>query len=50
VQVATFCEAATGTGSVDGLAGLPGPGLLILPVTSEWKLAPAVAASASPGQ
>ena len=50
VQVATFCEAATGTGSVDGLAGLPGPGLLILPVTGEWKLAPAVAASASPGQ
>ena len=36
VQVATFCEAATGTGSVDGLAGLPGPGALILPVTTQW--------------
>jgi hypothetical protein len=44
VQVATFCEAATGTGSVDGLAGLPGPGLLILPVTSTWK-APGTAAT-----
>jgi hypothetical protein len=31
VTVATFCEAATGTGSVDGLTGLPGPGTLQLP-------------------
>jgi hypothetical protein len=37
VQVATFCEAATGTGSVDGLAGLPGPGALVLPVATEWR-------------
>jgi hypothetical protein len=31
VTVATFCEPATGTSSVDGLTGLPGPGALILP-------------------
>lgn len=37
VNVATFCEAATGTGSVDGLTGLPGPGALILPNTASWK-------------
>jgi hypothetical protein len=34
VQVATFCEAATGGNSVDGIAGLPGPGALVLPVTT----------------
>jgi hypothetical protein len=34
VSVATFCEAATGTGSVDGLTGLPGPGALMLPATA----------------
>jgi hypothetical protein len=31
VTVATFCEAATGTGSVDGLTGLPGPAAIQLP-------------------
>ncbi len=31
VSVATFCEPGTGTSSVDGLTGLPGPGALILP-------------------
>jgi hypothetical protein len=36
VQVATFCEAATGGNSVDGLTGLPGPGTLTLPVTTLW--------------
>jgi hypothetical protein len=39
VTVATFCEAATGTGSVDGLTGLPGPGAIILPSEAQW-LAP----------
>jgi hypothetical protein len=32
VPVATFCEPASGTNSVDGLTGLPGPGALVLPV------------------
>jgi hypothetical protein len=36
VQVGAYCEAATGTGSVDGLAGLPGPGAITLPVTTRW--------------
>jgi hypothetical protein len=36
VMVATFCEPATGTGSVDGLAGLPGPAAVVLPVRTEW--------------
>ncbi len=36
VQVATFCEPATGTSSIDSLTGLPGPGALILPVATEW--------------
>jgi hypothetical protein len=34
VIVGTFCEPATGTGSVDGLTGLPGPGSLVLPQTA----------------
>jgi hypothetical protein len=37
VTVATFCEPGTGTGSVDGLTGLPGPGALILPSTATWS-------------
>jgi hypothetical protein len=36
VQVATFCEAATGSTSLDGLTGLPGPGAIVLPVSTEW--------------
>jgi hypothetical protein len=36
VEVATFCEAATGSASVDGITGLPGPGALVLPVATEW--------------
>ena len=36
VNVATFCERATGTASVDGLTGLPGPGALILPNVAVW--------------
>jgi hypothetical protein len=32
---AVFCEAATGDSSVDILTGLPGPGSLILPYTTE---------------
>jgi hypothetical protein len=39
VTVATFCEPGTGTGSVDGLTGLPGPGALILPSTATWSQA-----------
>jgi hypothetical protein len=31
VTVATFCVPASGTNSVDGLSGLPGPGALVLP-------------------
>ncbi len=37
VQVATFCEAATGNATVDGVTGLPGPGLIILPTLTEWR-------------
>lgn len=33
---ATFCEAATGSATVDIVAGLPGPGALLLPVRQEW--------------
>jgi hypothetical protein len=36
VSVATFCEAATGTSTVDILTGLPGPGALVLPAQAEW--------------
>jgi hypothetical protein len=31
ILVATFCEGATGTGTINGSTGLPGPGALILP-------------------
>jgi hypothetical protein len=31
VTVATFCVPASGSNSVDGLSGLPGPGALVLP-------------------
>lgn len=34
--VATFCEGATGTGAVDFVTGLPGPGALVVPVSGEW--------------
>jgi hypothetical protein len=34
--VATFCEAATGSVTVDGVSGLPGPGALVLPVVGTW--------------
>jgi hypothetical protein len=34
--VATFCEPATGTNTINGTTGLPGPGALILPVAEEW--------------
>ncbi len=36
VLVATFCIPATGATLVDGTAGLPGPGALILPGVQEW--------------
>jgi len=31
ILVTTFCEAATGVGTIDNVTGLPGPGALILP-------------------
>ncbi len=31
ILVTTFCEAATGVGTIDSVTGLPGPGALILP-------------------
>jgi hypothetical protein len=37
VLTATFCEASTGTSTVDGIAGLPGPGALVLPVVTGWS-------------
>jgi len=36
VSVATFCEAATGTSTIDALTGLPGPGALVLPTAADW--------------
>ena len=39
VSVATFCEGATGTGTIDGLTGLPGPGAIVLPAAAEWRRA-----------
>jgi len=36
VSVATFCEAATGTSTIDALTGLPGPGALVLPAVADW--------------
>jgi hypothetical protein len=44
VLAATFCLSATGTLSVNGALGLPGPGALLLPVTQQW-LAPTVDAA-----
>ncbi len=37
VLVTTFCEASTGTTTIDATAGLPGPGALILPGTQILK-------------
>ena len=34
--VATFCEAATSSGTLNQVTGLPGPGALVLPVTACW--------------
>ena len=34
--VATFCEPASGTGTIDVVTGLPGPGALVFPMTGEW--------------
>ncbi len=34
--VATFCEPGTGSVVVDTVAGLPGPGALVLPVVQTW--------------
>jgi hypothetical protein len=34
--VSTFCESATGSTVVDVVAGLPGPGALVLPVEQTW--------------
>jgi hypothetical protein len=35
--VATFCEPATGVGTVDVTTGLPGPGAMILPVAATCR-------------
>jgi hypothetical protein len=37
VQVATFCEAATGASNVDTVTGLPGPGAVIFNTKVEWR-------------
>jgi hypothetical protein len=34
--VATFCEASSGSATVDTVAGLPGPGALVLPMAATW--------------
>jgi hypothetical protein len=34
--VATFCEPATGSGTLNQVSGLPGPGALVMPVTACW--------------
>jgi hypothetical protein len=33
---ATFCEASTGSAVIDIIAGLPGPGALLLPMAATW--------------
>jgi hypothetical protein len=39
--VATFCEPATGSGTLNQVSGLPGPGALVMPVTACWGAAEA---------
>ena len=39
--VATFCEAATSSATLNQVSGLPGPGALVLPVTACWRTADA---------
>src|SRR5262249_21277894 len=34
--VATFCEASSGSSTVDAVTGLPGPGALVLPMAGTW--------------
>jgi hypothetical protein len=34
--VATFCEASSGSSSVDVLTGLPAPGAIVLPMAATW--------------
>src|SRR5262249_58930410 len=34
--VSTFCAPASGSSVVDTIAGLPGPGALVLPLSSTW--------------
>ena len=36
VLAATFCEGSSGSTLVNAVAGLPGPGAVILPVDTEW--------------
>jgi hypothetical protein len=43
VLASTFCLPATGSESSDALWGLPGPGALLMPVTTEWQAASTVA-------
>ena len=37
--MATFCEPAAGTITVDGVTGLPGPGALVFPMTGVDQVA-----------
>jgi hypothetical protein len=37
--VATFCEPATSSGTLNQVSGLPGPGALVMPVTACWGTA-----------
>jgi hypothetical protein len=41
VLAATFCEAATGTNTIDTTTGLPGPAALLLSGTQDWTEEPA---------
>jgi hypothetical protein len=34
--VGTFCEASSGSPLVDTVAGLPGPGAILLPMAATW--------------
>jgi hypothetical protein len=33
---ATYCEATSGSATVDIVTGLPGPGVILLPAAATW--------------
>jgi hypothetical protein len=39
VAVATFCEPASGSTTIDAIVGLPGPGAISLPAIANWQTA-----------